>query len=212
MANLRGHGQPSGIGIDASGGPTIDPTKNVLDLVNAQAKSQAKIDEMSMAARKAETDWIVKHFEALLEADRRRLYDLAEQKKEYDKQISETQTGQMKTTSDLVSTQLDKVTSSLSDTINKTSDNITATLQTMDKRLSAVEQFRYETGGRSSVQDPAVQQIAADLKDLRASAFQMGGAQTGAHQQRVDTTTLIFAVIMALLAGGGLAVAIMHKG
>ena len=95
MADAQGHragagaGVP-GIGVDSFGNSTIDPTKNVLDLVNAQANFQAKIDEMSQAARKAETDWIVKHFEALMVAERRRLDDLAEQKKDYDKQISET--------------------------------------------------------------------------------------------------------------------------
>ena len=215
MADAQGHragagagaGVP-GIAVDSFGNSTIDPTKNVLDLVNAQANFQAKIDEMSQAARKAETDWIVKHFEALMVAERRRLDDLAEQKKDYDKQISETQTGQMKTTSDLVSTQLDKVTNSLGDTINKTADNIAATLQTMDKRIAAVEQFRYETGGRSSVNDPAMQQIAADLKELKLSTTQAGGVQSGAHQQRADMNAWIFAVIMALIAGGSLAWAI----
>ena len=32
------HARPSGIPVDASGGPTIDPTKNVLDLVHAAVK------------------------------------------------------------------------------------------------------------------------------------------------------------------------------
>lgn len=200
----------SGIGVDAYGNQTIDPTKNVLDLVNAQAKFQAKMDELALAANKAETNWIVKYFEALSVAERRRLNDLAELKKDYDKQISETQTGQMKTTSDLVSTQLDKVTTSLSDTINKTADNIAAVLATMDKRVSAVEQFRYETGGRSSVSDPAMQQIAADLKELRTSTTQAGGIQTGVHQQRTDMTAWIFAAIMALLTGAGLVVAVLE--
>jgi DNA anti-recombination protein RmuC len=85
-------------------------------------------------------------------AERRRSDDLSTQKKEYDKQISETQTTQLKTTSDLVSTQLDKVTTSLSDTINKTADNIAERLSTMDKRIAAVEQFRYETGGSQNRQ------------------------------------------------------------
>ena len=38
-----GAGAP-GIGVDSFGNSTIDPTKNVLDLVNAQANFQAKIE------------------------------------------------------------------------------------------------------------------------------------------------------------------------
>ncbi len=199
-----------GITVDAYGSDAVDPTENVLALVDAQAKSQEKVDE-----------WIIKYVEAiataetrrvneLAEAERRRLDDLAEQKKDYDKQISETQTGQMKTTSDLVSTQLDKVTTSLSDTINKTADNIAAMLATMDKRLSGVEQFRYETGGRSSVSDPAMLQIAADLKELRTQRAETSGA----HQQRSDSSALVFAVISALfgLVGVvGLIFTVMHS-
>jgi hypothetical protein len=173
----------------------VDPTKNVLDLVQAQAKFQEKVDGMALSARMAEDAWIVKYFEALNVAERRRLDDLAEQKKDYDKQISETQTGQMKTTSDLVSTQLDKVTSSLSDTINKMSDNFASMLQTVDKRLSAVEQFRYETGGRSSVSDPAMQQIAADIKELKLSTAGGAGEKRGVDANAQWMITIVLAAV-----------------
>ena len=48
----------------ASASP-IDPTKNVLDLVHAQARFQEKFDGLALAARVAEEGWIVKYFEAL---------------------------------------------------------------------------------------------------------------------------------------------------
>ncbi len=166
----------AGIAVDKYGGSTIDPTENVLALVDAQAKFQEKIDAAAARYVTLETTWILKHFESLMIAERRRIDDLALLKKDYDKAISETQTGQMKTTSDLVSTQLDKVTTSLSDTINKTADNIAATLATMDKRLAGVEQFRYESGGKTSVSDPAMTRIAADIAELKMSQGRAAGA------------------------------------
>jgi hypothetical protein len=106
-----------------------------------------------------------------------------------------------------VSTQLDKVTTSLSDTINKTADNIAAVLATMDKRVSAVEQFRYETGGRSSVSDPAMQQIAADLKALKLSTASGTGEKRGAD----ENMAWMIAVIMAVIGIGGIVVAILER-
>jgi hypothetical protein len=85
--------------------------------------------------------------DAAFAAEQRRVEDLAELKKDYDKEISATQTTQLKATSDLVSIQLDKVTTSLSDSISKTADNIATQIATMSKRLDELEQFRYETGG-----------------------------------------------------------------
>lgn len=184
-AGANGRGPRAGVGIDPYGGPVIDPTENVLALVDAQAKFQEKMDEAHQQANDSERRWIIKHFEALMVAERRRIDDLALLKKDYDKAISETQTGQMKTTSDLVSTQLDKVTTSLSDTINKTADNIAATLATMDKRLAGVEQFRYETGGRASATDPALTQVLADITALKLGAGKSTGGDEAERSRMV---------------------------
>jgi hypothetical protein len=169
----------AGLGVDRYGAATIDPSENVLALVDAQTRFQEKFDKLTSEFNAAQIAHVHQYFEMVISAERRRVDNLADLKKDYDKQISETQTGQMKTTSDLVSTQLDKVTTSLSDTINKTADNIAATLATMDKRLAGVEQFRYETGGRTSVSDPAMSQIASDLAALKLSVTRDSGERSG---------------------------------
>jgi hypothetical protein len=181
-------GPKAGIGVDPYGGAVIDPTENVLALVDAQANFQEKMDASAARYSAAESAWIIRYFEAIQIAERRRINDLALLKKDYDKAISETQTGQMKTTSDLVSTQLDKVTTSLSDTINKTADNIAATLATMDKRLASVEQFRYETGGKTSVSDPVMTQIASDIAALKMAQGRVAGATEASTAQIVAET------------------------
>jgi hypothetical protein len=199
-----------GITVDAYGSDAVDPTENVLALVDAQARFQEKFDELTAKFNAAEIAHVTQFFNTVIEAERRRVDNLADQKKEFDQQNSEIQRNQMKTTSDLVSTQLDKITDSLSDTINKMGDNFAATLSTFDKRLSGVEQFRYETGGRSSVSDPAMLQIAADLKELRTQRAETSGA----HQQRSDSSALVFAIISALfgLVGVvGLIFTVMHS-
>lgn len=175
-------GRP-GIGVDAGGAPVIDPTENVLALVDAQARFQREKDADAERYLSAEIRHVNTYFDMVISAERRRVDDLAALKKDYDKQISETQREQMKTTSDLVSTQLDKVTTSLSETINKTSDNIVATLATMNSRLAEVEKFRYDMGGRAAVSDPAMAQIANDLSQLKLAGGRHEGAETEAARK-----------------------------
>jgi hypothetical protein len=157
----------AGVGIDRYGVGAIDPSANVLALVNAQAIFQEKIDAAAAKAATVEFGWVIKYFEALMSAEQLRVDGLAVQKKDYDNKIGDSQTVQMKTTSDLVSTQLDKVTKSLSDTINKTADNIKGAFEMMNERLSKVEQFRYETGGKTSMADPAMVGVLADIAALK---------------------------------------------
>ncbi len=177
-------GQP-GIGVDAAGGAVIDPTENVLALVDAQARFQGEKDALTAKLSANESAWVIKYFEALMAAERTRVNDLASQKSSYDKQIAETQTTQLKTTSDLVSTQLDKVTDSLSGSLNKTADNIIGILAGLTDRLSKVEQFRYETGGKSSVSDPALMQIVQDITTIKTRLATGEGAKAG-----IDTDAL----------------------
>ena len=197
-ATLNMPGGRPGVGVDAGGAPVIDPTENVLALVDAQARFQKDKDELVSKGLSAEISHVQSYFEMVIraeqhrmdivvEAERRRIDDLAALKKDYDKQISETQTGQMKTTSDLVSTQLDKVTTSLSDTINKTADNISAMLATMDGRVAKVEQFRYEMGGRAAVADPAMAQIASDLSALKLAGGRHEGQEAEAANKAIIT-------------------------
>jgi hypothetical protein len=54
-ANVRDVGRP-GIPVDSSGGPTIDPTKNVLDLVDASVKRQD--DLRAIIARSVEFEHV----------------------------------------------------------------------------------------------------------------------------------------------------------
>lgn len=213
----------SRVGEYGTGG--TDPTENVKALNAAQALFQKEKDEL--VARFNDARW--QHVEALAVAERRRIDDLtkaekervdglAAQKSTYDKQIAETQTSQLKTTSDLVSTQLEKVTSSLSQTIDKTAQNISAMLHELSKRLTPLEEFRYTMGGKTSVSDPAMNQIANELAQLKlqvtkttggaeneiASALQVFQAQTLRHAGSQNWIALVAAIIAAIVAAAAL--------
>lgn len=66
----------AGLGVDATGGPVIDPTQNVLDLVNAAIQRQDDLREADQRLR---------------EADLRRTEQLAELRSQYDGLLREAE-------------------------------------------------------------------------------------------------------------------------
>jgi len=111
--------QRPGIGIDSFGGQVIDPTKNVLDLVQAAIQRQ---DDL----RAAET----RRVNEKIEAETRRNNELATQKQTFDLELAKVLRANQDAASTLLATQLKEVKNDLSD------------------RTAKLEQFRWETGGR----------------------------------------------------------------
>jgi hypothetical protein len=157
-------GRP-GIPVDYQGDDTIDPTKNVLDLVRAleatleqlRTADAKRLDDLRNADNKRQDD--------LRESDTKRLSELASQKDRYDRQIFDIQTVQVKTTSDLISAQLSKETASLANQINASTLQTQGLISTLSERIRVLEQARSEVFGRSSVADPAFADAITRLTD-----------------------------------------------
>lgn len=178
-------------------GPVIDPTKNVLDLVMAESKYQ---DAMRNAGEKLSKE--------LSSAETRRVDDLAALRLQYDTQISENLRVQVKTTSELISTQLDKVTTSLSTQITSMTASFSAQIQlmsaTLGQRIADLERFRWEVGGKTSVSDPATERVMSTLISAVTALekSQESGAGRGVGQ------TQILSWIMQVVTFVGVVVAI----
>jgi hypothetical protein len=192
-----------GIGVDAMGGQVIDPTANVRQLVVAEAKYQ---DGMRAAETRRQDD--------LRAAETRRMNDLEAQKVRYEGKADEVLAVQVKTTSELISTQLDKVTTALGTQITSLAASfgtqISALSTSLLDRIGALEQFRWEVGGKTSVQDPALAAamtaMAAAIASLQTSVQQGAGreVQRGETRQSVGLAMtagmLVSAVAGAVLA------------
>jgi len=101
--------------------PVIDPTKNVLDLVEAERKH-----------RDALRDGDLKYQDAMREAETRRINELAAQKQTFDLELAKVLRANQDAASTLLATQLKEVKNDLSD------------------RTAKLEQFRWESGGKST--------------------------------------------------------------
>jgi hypothetical protein len=112
--------QRPGVGVDYKGGSVIDPTKNVLD-------NFAALKEMLAELRTADN----KYQNDMREAETRRLNELSAQKLTFDLELAKILRANQDAAATLLATQLKEVKNDLSD------------------RTSKLEQFRWETGGKS---------------------------------------------------------------
>src|ERR1700676_322607 len=106
-----------GIPVDSRGGPTVDPTKNVLDLVRAESKYQDAMREASMREINSAIGFIrdqirlmsdgADRFQsAQREAETNRIDQLAQTRQEFQNTIRDMLAESVRTTSTLVGNQL----------------------------------------------------------------------------------------------------------
>jgi hypothetical protein len=183
------------------GDPVVDPTENVLALVDVE-KAHAK--------DLRETD--LRHERELRDAQINRIKELAALRDRYDERISNILAVQVRATSDLISAQLDKVTSSLDAQIAalgvSSQERYNSILATLDPRITEVERFRYESGGKASVADPAtneaLRETAIAIRQLTSAAHHSSGVNIGRSE--------IFAWLFgAIMAGAAIAEVLLHR-
>lgn len=148
-----------GVAVDAHGGTVVDPTKNVEDLVRAEAKKHEELrvadqryvdgqfrsaETLQNLANNTETKF--QNFareasdrlnKALLDAETRRIDQLAQTRQQFQDTIRDMLAESVRTTSTLVSTQLVQIQA------------------TFDTRVSKLEAYQFTQAGKSSVADPA---------------------------------------------------------
>jgi hypothetical protein len=149
----------AGAGVDVFGGPVVDPTKNVLDLVNAESRYQDgmrdSMEHYQDSMREAETRFqnSMRETESRIQnwmrdAESKRVEALASQQRFYETRIADMLRTSVESTSTLVGNQLVSIQNTFND------------------RVARLEQFRYESSGRTSVTDP---QVTDALSKLGAS-------------------------------------------
>lgn len=131
MTALAQDGRP-GVGVDSRGGAVIDPTKNVLDLVQAAIQRQDDLRREAEKLQNAMRDADTRRLNELREAETRRINELATQKQAFDTEMARVLKSSVSETSLLLATQLKEVKQDLSD------------------RMAKQEQFRFESGAAAT--------------------------------------------------------------
>jgi hypothetical protein len=167
-----------GLGVDASDGPVVDPTANVIALNEAANKRQDDLRELHGR---------------LLEARITHLAEMQRLRADHAKEIRELDTDRLKsirevdvlagnTSADraLVAIQtLATVTAGTAETMRATLDQ---RLGAVTERIGALEKAAYTGAGRSAVSDPALADLAAAIRRLQEGATLGTGRAAGAGQ------------------------------
>ena len=192
---------PPGIPIDSRGMQTFDPTANVSALNAASNRRQDDLRDalrdylegMRVAdnrfqdyAREAESR--LSKFQS--ESDSKRIDQLAAIQRIYETRIADMLRDSVQSTSTLVSDQLRQIQNTFND------------------RVAKLEQFRYESTGRTSVSDPALTDALSQMANAIAKLKTTSSESEGRSKGWADG----WGVLIGFLGvGGGAILALLNK-
>lgn len=195
--------KPAGVGVDAQGGPVVDPTANVQALSEASNKRQ---DDLRDAQN------------VLLAAQIHRLESMAILRAEHAKEIRQLEAEHNASLRRAESARLDsiravdredvsKTAAQVLNSVNTLATSAAATAETLrnqrtadaadfSKRLGAVELALSEGKGKQTVSDPQMERLTALVESLSRTRAVDAGASTGSS----DTIKMI-ALVISMFVG-----------
>jgi hypothetical protein len=207
-----------GIGVDAEGNSAVDPTDNVLSLVEAAVK---RLDDL----REAES----RRVNELRESESRRIDEQAALRAVFAERLDAAEAKRIdairavdvnavavasQRASDqatVLATQVAQSAEALRNLVATTAATVAASQQqlatTLTTRLTTLEQGSYQQQGRSTRDDPAMVQLMDEMRALRAAQQASGGERRGGQQ----VWGMLAAIIGALIGVGGLIIAIVSR-
>jgi len=216
---------PTGIGVDASGGPVFDPSENVKALNEASHKRQDDLREMftlyvqselkrveEVANLKAEQVKEIQeihqaHDYALHRAKAGRLDALRQNDREDVKVLAAQTAAKADALQSQVSTTAATLQNQVSTTNEAATKNFMADQAEQNKRLSAIERQQAEGMGKATVESPMMAELVAETKALRASMSINSGEKSGKLSQRemiawiIGLLAIVFSVYTNLRRG-----------
>ncbi|GAC1497478.1 MAG: hypothetical protein NVS1B6_03150 [Steroidobacteraceae bacterium] len=219
----KGDAGLAGIPIDRYGGATIDPTKNVLDLVESTIR---RIDDLR-DAENVRVNMALDYSRQLREAESRRVDQEASLRADYTRQLTEAEAKRIDAiravdvnavsvassrASDQATVLANQVVASADTLRNLVATNATALATQLTQiigpitdRLALLEKSNYEGKGREVVNSPMMDQLREEVSKLRAERNETTGKSHGVSA----TMAMGFAILAAIVAVLGL---ILRKG
>jgi hypothetical protein len=215
--------------IGYNGGPIIDPTKNVLDLVRSETIRQDDLRDAAAVLTQSKIDAAEKlsilraaHAQELSAAESRRVDEGARLRADYSMQLSLAEAKRIdairavdvnavsvasQRASDqasVLAAQVAQSAEALRALVATTAATVATSLQQMSTslsvRLTTLEQAGYQAQGKQQYADPAFVELLAEVKQLRQSRAGSEGTTRGVGL----SAGVLAAVVMGLLAFGAL--------
>jgi hypothetical protein len=200
-------GGKAGMGVDASGGPVIDPTENVIALTKAEAHRQddlRKAERRYFLAQLRHVEKVGKYrtqHQAKMDAaesariDSIRQIDMQATAATNAQQLTAIQTLAASTTASA-----EALRTAVANTATTIATQLSSTVAEFNKRLAALEQLSSERLGQQKVADPQMERLAKVVEDLARSQDRGTGKSEGLSQ---GWAILSGAILLALAIYGG---------
>jgi hypothetical protein len=168
-----------GLGVDAQGGPVIDPTANVLSLVEAAVK---RLDDLREAETVRHNDLRVMqdaHAALILRITTEFQQHLREAES---KRIDAIRVVDVNAVSVATARAADQA-SVLAVQVQTSADALRSLVASANaefsKRLAELERTKYEVAGRSTVTDPAMADLVSEMRKMREAGASSAGKSEG---------------------------------
>lgn len=218
-----------GAAVDSDGRAAIDPTTNVLSLVEAAVK---RIDDLRIAETKRTDDLrltIIERATELREAESRRLTEQLVLRSEYTEKLSaaeakridairavdvaavavaaERASQQANVLATQVATSAETLRTLVASTAAQVAGQLQQVSQQFTERLAALEKAAYTGEGRSRITDPQLDQLANQMRGLIEAQSQGAGRSAGMSS---SWGVVVSAVSMLVALASILFVALRH--
>lgn len=176
----------AGLGIDAAGGPVIDPTENVKALSEALSQRQDDLRDLNNKYLDARLD-AIKEVVTLMAAHSKEIRDLESKRvdavREIDVIARNTAASQALTGIQTLAASTSAEREALRSLVTTTAATIAAQtdriVQAMTDRIATLEKASYTGLGKQAVIDPAMTELVAEVKKLSAAGAEISGKTAG---------------------------------
>jgi len=175
---------PTGIGLDAYGGPLIDPTQNVKDLTEAANLRQDDLRQLNNRYLKALIQTVeqtaklkAKHVKNI--ADLHQIHDYAIHKAEAGRldALRQNDREDVKALAAATTAKAEALQAQVSITAKTLADSFASAMAEQNKRLSAIELSQSEGRGKATVESPMMAEFIAKVDRLMAENAMGAGRQ-----------------------------------
>lgn len=201
----RNIGGASGLPVDAGGNPTVDPTENVISLVEAANLRQDDLRKASDKLNSAEIRHIKEivtlkaKYEALLrEAEQSRINAIRAVDVNAVAISGERSAAQAQVLANQVSSSAETQRNLVNQTAANIAEQQRQSNEQFNARISAVERAQYEGQGKGSVQDPQMETLISQMNKLTQTSNTSQGKSAGALQLWVIIIGLVSVLSMVV--------------
>ena len=205
--------EPTGLGIDATGGPVIDPTANVISLVQANKESADALRDMHDRCITAEIGQVretVKWLEKVSEIHQthdREIHRMEQEKlaafRASDEAARLTEADRTLAAVQLVARSAETTAQDIRNVLTNTATTLAERDAARDReynnRIAALEKANYEGAGKQAVVDPMMERLVDKIEMLVTSRDTGVGVREAKVEQR-DNSKYVMAIIATVLA------------